>query len=141
MSVPNPPWRKGFNKDYTHFVIEVHVAKDQNNQVFSFHKLQHEQDEATCVRLPHQGLEETVFALLTETIRKEALLETLVLVSNDEEFQERLLSGEEIDDDLVQTVTEATKDVLVKALDKQVVLAVQESLQTVKQGMMEDQSS
>lgn len=143
MSVPNPPWRKGFTKDYVHFVVEVHVAQDNQNQVFSYHKLQHEQDEETVNRMRHQGLEEMVFAFLNETLRKESLLETLVLVSNNEDFAQRLQSARsEADmDELAQEVAHATQDVLAKAIEKQAPAAALEALQVIKSGLEDDHSS
>lgn len=133
MSVPQPPWKKGFHKDYTHFVIEVHVAKDEKNQVFSLHKLQHEQDEQTVQRMPNQGMEETVFGLLTATLRQESLLETLILMSNDDEFKNQVF-GEEDLEKLSTRVSDAVQDVLAKAIAKQVKTAAEDTIKRIRDG-------
>ena len=139
MAVPNPPWKKGFHKDYTHFVIEVHVAKDHNNQVFSLHKLQHEEDEATVQRLPNQGLEECVFALLIETLRRESLLQTLVLMSQDPSVQQKLLNASKEEDleALAERIAESTRDVMAKAVEKQSLASAKATLASLRHDLVQ----
>lgn len=136
MPVPPLPWKKGFHKDYTHFVVEVHVAKDTQNQVFSMHKLQHEQDEQTVQRMPNQGMEETVFGLLTATLRQESLLEALILMSSDEDFKREVLEGDDSNlESVCARVSDAVRDVLAKAIDKQAEMAAKDTVRRIRDGI------
>lgn len=90
--VPKPPefpWKKGDQGSYSSLVIEVHVCKDAHGRIFSMHKLQDDTDRETALSWPSGGQEQVAFALLTETLRREALFGILVRMTRDRELPTR----------------------------------------------------
>jgi len=83
---PPYPWSKGDNDDHAALVVEVHVCRDSHGRVFSNHRLQEKLDEDTAMLWPGGGQAEVGFALLTEAVRREAILELLVALTEDPEF-------------------------------------------------------
>lgn len=80
---PAFPWQKGDQGSYAALVIEVHVCKDESGRVFSMHKLQDTKDRETALSWTSGGQEQVAFALLTETMRREALFGLLVRMTKD----------------------------------------------------------
>ena len=69
--------------DFEEVVLEVRLRRDSYGRVTSTHNPQSPADEAVLTGWPSGGLEQVVFALLTETIRREALLDVILLASKD----------------------------------------------------------
>lgn len=133
---PPTPWKKGVNPDYTAFVIEVHVCRDVEGNVHSARKLQDPEDEAAVQTLGNsQGMEEGSFGLLIEAARQETMLQVLVKLSNDEEFKEKLLSENEITDDLREQATQDTLKLLWATLSRVGPSIVRETLDQVRDGL------
>ena len=139
---PPTPWTKGAHSDYTAFVIEVHVCRDREGNVHSARKLQSEEDEAAVQNLGNaRGMEEGSFGLLVESIRQEAMLQTLVKFSNDSEFKENLLNGENVADDLLAQVTDDTLKLMWATLSRIGMSVVRETLEQVRDGLQEQADS
>jgi|GEM_PF-2372679 len=90
-AAPSYPWTKGKQAEYTCFVIEIEVAVDQNGTPWSNHKLQSQEDMDLTMEMDKSGQEHVAHALLMEAVKREALLEVLLKLSNDAEFKERVL--------------------------------------------------
>jgi len=69
--------------------VEVEVCRDAEGRVFSSHGLQSDEDVQIALSWPSGGQEQVGFALLTEAVRREALLEILLVLSKDESFPQR----------------------------------------------------
>jgi hypothetical protein len=140
MSAPPPyPWHKGANSDYTAFVIEVHICRDAAGHVHSARKLQDDKDEEAVQSLGNAGgMEEGAFGLSVEALRQEAMLQVLVQVSNDEEFKDRLLSGNEIPPDLLEKVAEDTLKLMWATMSRVGPSIVRETLETVRDGLLSE---
>jgi hypothetical protein len=130
------PWPKGIHHDYTAFVMEVHVRRDQGGAARSFHCLQDQRDEETTASLQSSGgMEEGAWALLTECVKAEALLQVLVKLSNDAEFQRKMIQTDEVDPGLLENLTKATLEQLHKGLNELLPHVVRETLTTVCDGL------
>lgn len=86
---PPQPWQKGSHGSHSVLGIEVQVCRDAEGRVFSCHQLQGADDLTVAMSWPGGGQEEVGFALLAEAVRREALLEMLLLVSKDASFPQR----------------------------------------------------
>lgn len=93
MPAPPYPWKKGQHADYTCFVVEVEIAVDSYGTSWSNHKLQSQDDHDLVSAMKSGGMEHVAHALMSEAVKREAILEVLLKVSNDPEFQERVLDG------------------------------------------------
>jgi len=95
--VPPPrPWKKGRDGSYETVVVEVHVCRDEYGRVWTDHNLQEELDTEIALTWPSGGQEQLAFGLLTEAVRREAMLEMLILLSKDRQYVTKLLAeGEE----------------------------------------------
>ena len=115
------------------------VTQYPTDCLVSLHKLQHEEDEATVQRLPNQGLEECVFALLIETLRRESLLQTLVLMSQDPSVQQKLLNASKEEDleALAERIAESTRDVMAKAVEKQSLASAKATLASLRHDLVQ----
>jgi hypothetical protein len=131
------PWPKGKHHDYVAFVVEVHVRKDRDGTVRSVKRLQDEQDERTTANMEgSHGMQEGGWALLTEAVRSEAMLQLLVKISNDPEFKEKLLSGDDVvTENLLNNLKKDTLEQLKKSLDEVTPHLVREATETVRDGL------
>lgn len=84
VKVPQRPWKKGDQGDYTSFNITVRVAETQEN-VFSDHELESQEDHLIAKELRSGGLRQSAYALMTESIRKEILYTILVKLQDSPE--------------------------------------------------------
>lgn len=135
VQAPPAPWTKGINTNYTAFVIEVHVCKDELGNVHSARKLQDELDESTVQTLGNAGgMEEGSFGLLVEATRQEAMLQVLIKLSNDPEFKVKLLNQTNIADDLLAQVTDDTLKLMWASLHRIGASIVRETLEQVQHG-------
>lgn len=91
MPSPPYPWEKGQHKDYTAFVVEVEIAVDRFNVPWSNHRLQDQVDHDLTSQMKSGGMEYVAHALVSEAVKREAILEILIKMSNDAEFQGRVL--------------------------------------------------
>lgn len=131
-----PLWPKGKQPSYDAFVIEVGVRKDHEGTWRSYKRLQDAQD-ATMVESmgASRGMEEASWALLTESIRTEAMLQLLVKLSNEPELHAKLTSAEKAPDDLIEKLSEVTLKQLKLSLDKMAAGLVREAVETVHDGL------
>ena len=91
VSKPPPrPWERGEQDGYSALHVVVEVCRDEHGRVYSAHRLGDELDEQTAMSWPGGGLNEAAFALLTEAVRREALVEFLVRMTHDPELIKRL---------------------------------------------------
>jgi hypothetical protein len=91
--VPQPPprpWKKGKHPDHEVVEIVIEICRDEHGRVFSSHRPLEESDEEVALGWPSGGMEQTAFALLTEAVRREAVLQVLVLASHKPELLLRL---------------------------------------------------
>jgi hypothetical protein len=131
-----PLWPKGKHPSYDAFVIEVGVRKDHAGEWRSYRRLQGAQDAEIAESLgPSSGMEEGVWALLTETVRAEAMLQLLVKLSNEPELQAKLGSAEKAPEDLIEKLSEVTLKQLKLSLDKMVPGLVRETVEQVHDGL------
>lgn len=125
------PWSKGRHPDYDAFVIEIHVRKGHDGSLQSFRILQDQGDESVAQDFgPSGGLEEGALALLTEAAKAEIMLQTLVRMSNDPDFQEKLKTGNFAGDFLQKNVVQAVQH-LSHVLDRVVPSLVEETMRSV----------
>jgi hypothetical protein len=140
MPAPAYPWKKGQNPDYTSFTIEVEVAVDQHGVMWSSHRLQDEQDVEIVEGLPNRGIERVADALLSEAIKREALLEVILKLSNFPEFKEKLSDpSPEAQQDLVNEVSSAMVAVISKAAAQIAPESAQAALNMVRQDLPSDE--
>jgi hypothetical protein len=92
---PPQPWVKGVQPGYRCFHATVEVCQDDENNVYSSHYLSEDEDAHICDSLGSKGLEQLGFGLLTEALRREALIEMLIRLSADETFIEQYMAGDE----------------------------------------------
>lgn len=83
---PKFPWIKGVQPDYRAFIIRVGVCQDNDHNVWSYSDLEDQMDADTCESLPSKGVEQIAFGLLCEAIRREAYLQVLMRLSQDNEY-------------------------------------------------------
>ena len=89
---PMLPWQKGSHEDHAVLTVEVDVCRDLIGRVFSMHRLQGEDDASVASTWPGGGHEAVGFALLTEAIRREAMLEVLILASQNGSHIRRIMA-------------------------------------------------
>lgn len=85
-------WVKGKTATREVAVVQVWVAQDNQGRVLSTHDLQAEEDLQILSGWRSGGLEQVAFALLTETVRREALLVLLMQASQNPKFISSLQS-------------------------------------------------
>lgn len=134
-------WPKGKHPTYDAFVIEVGVRKDHDGTQRSYRKLQDAQDVKVIEgMLPSRGLEEGSFALLSETVRTEGMLQLLVKISNEPELQQKLAKAEKAPQELIEKLSEVTLKQLTLSLEKIVPGLVQETVEQVHDGLRRQSS-
>lgn len=116
MPSPPYPWLKGKHDDYTAFVVEVEIAVDQYGVPWSNHKLQNQSDHDITSQMKSGGMEHVAHALVSEAVKREALLEVLIRLSNDPEFKGRLQDpAPEAQENLVNEASAAIIEVFRRA--------------------------
>jgi len=139
MPVPQPPkfpWAKGNHKSFGAVVVEVHVCKDEHHRVFSMHQLQGPLDIETALKWPSGGQEQVAYALLTETLRREALLGMLVRMSKEPTLPARLLTMTEEERGVVTAeMTERLKAQINSVMDRLATAAVHEAMREIAGGL------
>lgn len=105
---PPFPWEKGVQPatpdhgGYEAVVLEVHVCRDAFQRIYTAHTLQGELDRKTAAGWPGGGMEEFSYALLLEGLRRESLLEMLIMLRKDPTFVVRLSAAPETQDQAIR---------------------------------------
>ena len=86
---PPQPWVKGVQPEYRCFQATIEICQDNEQNVYSSHHLTDDNDALVCDSLPSKGLEQLAFGLITESLRREALIEMLVRMSSDDAYIEK----------------------------------------------------
>jgi hypothetical protein len=132
----NPPWDKGVKDDYVAFVMEVHVRRDRDGTIRSHRNLQGPEDHLAAQKMEGtHGMQEGSWALLTEAARSEAMLQLLVKLTKLPDFKEKLLSGAEIDENLLGSLSKDTLEQMQKGLEELLPSLVKEAAQVVRDGL------
>lgn len=105
---PRKPWVVGRTPTYTSFRLQVNVCQDGDGNVWSDHGFMEPVDEMISQTLRHGGVQQIAHSLLTEAVRREAFLTTLILIS---QGKGGVLPSEE-------QVTEAVEKVLTATIKK-----------------------
>lgn len=133
MPAPPYPWEKGQHSDYQAFVVEVEIAVDQYGVPWSNHKLQDQRDHEITSTMKSGGMEHVAHALINEAVKREALLEVLIRMSNDPEFQGRIQDeASEAQSDLEQEVAGAIVEVFRRAAHELAPEAARAALNVVR---------
>jgi len=133
--VPQPPprpWKKGKQADYEVIHILLEICQDDRHRVFSSHRPAEREDEELALTWRSGGLEQTAFAFLTEAIRREAILQTLLFKSNHPDLFQRLEEAEgEEREKLVEDLRNRLEFQLQGVISRLALGAVEEALHTV----------
>lgn len=104
-------WAKGHHADHDVVVIEVLVRRDQHGRVLSEHRLQDDGDRQVVDTWPSGGMEQVAFALLTEAVRREALLDVILKATHQPEIREIWTNAsEEMKGQLTHELTRAVQE-------------------------------
>ena len=85
VKVPERPWKKGDQDEYTCFNITVRVAETLEN-VFSDHELEDEEDQKNVMKMMSCGLRQASYALLTEALRSEVKYTSLLKLQGSPDY-------------------------------------------------------
>ena len=115
--------------DGTHdvIVIEVEICRDEFGRVYSAHNLQGEGDGTVSMTWPGGGQREVAHALLTEALRREAVVSVLVRLTQDEEYLAKL-----------QAMTEEERDAEVEKLGTALLKSVGGTAHRMAKGIVQD---
>ena len=128
------PWSKGKHEDYSAFVVEVYVRKDRAGKIHSVRALQDETDHATTREMEgSHGMAEASWALLMESVRAELMLQILVRLTKDPDYQQKLLVGEH-EEELAQEMRESLIAHMHRGLEEVVPPLTKEALESVRTG-------
>jgi len=136
---PPYPWKKGQNRnvtaqregrmvpvpDHDVAIIELEICRDLLGPVYSSHKPQGQEDQDMLMSWPGSGQEHLAFALLTEALRREAVLGFLLNLSADKEYLSNIQAMSE--EDRRQALTSLGNGVLqsmVKSLQEMTLPAI-----------------
>lgn len=122
MTQPPPfPWKKGKQKGYTAFSLEVTVCQDDNGWVFSVHDAASEEDSQIISGLPNHGVEQIAYALLTEALRRELYVEVLLALTQDRELVSQWTTGDPPrKQEIEHMLTNACVSIITKTMGKMV---------------------
>ena len=124
-------WSKGRHPEYDAFVIEVHVRKDRTGALSSFRRLPDQIDEEVAQSLGSSGgMEEGALALLTEGIKTEVMLQTLIKVQNLPNYRDMILQ-EGMLPEIFQKSTSETMQHLQRVLEHIVPGLVEDTVRTI----------
>lgn len=88
--LPDGSWAKGTHLKHAVAVVEVRVYRDEQGRVFSRHQLQDPEDHGVAMSWPGGGQGTIAFGLLLEAVRREAMLEMLLQMSQNPKAIEAL---------------------------------------------------
>lgn len=92
---PKFPWVKGVQPDYRSIAVRVAICQDNDRNVWSYSDLEDEQDQQTASTMESRGVEQIAFGLLCEAIRREAYLQVLVRLTDDEKYMVKYGTSDE----------------------------------------------
>ena len=129
---PERPWTKGKHEDHEVLHLVLEICQDSHGRVFSHHRPEEPVDANMAFSWRSGGLEQTAFALLTESVRREAVLEILLLASNKPDLYKRLLDAKGKDrETLIADLTKRLEFQLQGTISKLSEGAVEEALQAI----------
>jgi hypothetical protein len=85
--------------------------------------------------VPSGGLAEGSWALLTEAVRTEALLQLILKVSNDVEFKEKMESAKGVPEDLIRNLSKSTLKQIQRGLEELTIPLAREAITAVQDGL------
>lgn len=112
---PSFPWEKGHTEEYSCFSLEVKICQSRAGEVWSLHDYMTEEDEKIASAIHSGGIEQIVFSLFTEAVRREAFLEALVRESQSAGFLKRCLEKDTKDqaqEELRQSILKVSKNLI-----------------------------
>lgn len=107
---PETPWLQGINQEYAMFRLEVDICVTRDQEVYSIHRPQGQVDMDTMKSLYSYGEQQTIFGLLTETLRRETFFEILLRMSDDPNFMESYIKQDEEGKSVIEN--EVSEDVI-----------------------------
>lgn len=115
---PKFPWIKGVQPDYRSIAVRVAICQDNDHNVWSYSDLEDEQDQQTVATMEGRGVEQVAFGLLCEAIRREAYLQVLVRLTNDEKYMVKYGTSDEATvKEMQRELAESLKSGLKKSVD------------------------
>lgn len=109
--------------------LVIEICRTELDHVYSRTLPLEESDHQTLAEWPGHGLGHVSFAILTEAIRREVRYSVLVKMSHDEDFKNRVLSGDT--QDALDEMSDVVKGVIQKHMDLVVDSAIQECFHTL----------
>lgn len=92
MSTPLPVGKKGKHPEGDGVVLEVWICRAPSGQIFTQTRPQSPEDQDVLLSWPSGGMEQAVMGLLTEAVRREALMDILLKESDDPGSLKRCLT-------------------------------------------------
>ena len=99
MSLPIKPWAKGSFPEGEGVILEVWLCRAPTGQMFAMHRPQSREDHEMLMSWPSGGLEQAAVGLLTEAVRREAILDILIKETKEPGFIQELTEMEPGDRD------------------------------------------
>lgn len=119
MRSPKKPWKHGKQPGYIALRLTVNICQDEFGNVWSDHTFATPEDEALAADLKHKGPPEIAHALMSEALRREAFMLTLLKVSADPQFLQQWGQASKEDRALLQKKLEkGMVDVVHKTAEK-----------------------
>jgi len=116
---PEKPWIKGVNAKYAMFRLEVDICVTSDQEVFSEQRPQEKMDMDTMSSLYSYGEQQTIFGLLTETLRRETFFEILIRLSDNPKFLQEYLEQDEESRAITEgTIAEDVIELLSRTIEK-----------------------
>lgn len=134
-STMDAPWPKGNHPEHVGFVIEVHVRRDASGALSCQRRLQDETDVRATQSLRTGGMEEGAWALLTEAARTEIMLQLLVKMTNDAEFQGKVAIDTPASEELIAGLAASTMSQMQRELRDIVPEVVREAVRILQGGL------
>ena len=84
----SPPqlWKKGEKDGYSTIVLNVRVCQGPHGEIWSIHDFETPEDAALALKWSGGGVRQIAHALLTEALRRESFVSSMVKMSSDKDF-------------------------------------------------------
>ena len=131
MSETPPPsgWVKGQHGNHDVVVVEVRIRRDASGHIYSEHHPQDEVDHRTLLQWPSGGLEQVASGLLVEAVRREALFDLVLQISEDAEFPRRWKeASSDAREETILRMTQALQAVMGRTISRVAEKAVREAI-------------
>jgi len=139
---PPLPWKPGKHEDHEVIHIEVLVCKDKYDRVFSTHALHSPMDEQVARMWKSGATQQVAFALLTEALRREAVVGLLVkLTDNPKYLIDFLAMPQEQRDAELEAMSVAMLGTVGKTAHQMARDIVREAVENVVQDILGDDES